>query len=200
MAGTPPGERLSGAKMPLGNPPTVARVSSVVAVVATLLACAWWVGATLAMWRAENLFRTQYSPLWMSLPESDVPERITTLCRAADLDPGNAELHFELGRAWWLRMGRQWSGGAWIWHEGRLTYVPPEAARQDGIQAVRALSQAVDLEPTNPWYHLNLGLLCRQVEPSLPCIDPGTAARHLETALWLRPHDSVMRNLVLTTK
>jgi tetratricopeptide (TPR) repeat protein len=79
------------------------------------------------------------------------------LNKTLSVDPSNAEYHYELGRLYTQMMGESWKGGEWRLENGKWVFDPGEKSLNYGLKAMDSYSNAINLQPTNAWYHLSLG-------------------------------------------
>jgi O-antigen ligase len=85
------------------------------------------------------------------------------LIKSIDCDPSDAAYHCELGRYYSKAMSKCWKEGKWEYVKGKWVFEPGKDAFGNGLMALDSFSQTVILQPTNAWYHFNLGWIIDQL-------------------------------------
>lgn len=80
------------------------------------------------------------------------------------LDPSNARYHHEAAWAYARLLQKNWERGAWNLVQGQWRFAHDPAVVAYGSRARAAFARAVDLQPTNAWYHLDLGWMSAVLE------------------------------------
>ena len=85
------------------------------------------------------------------------------LIKSIDCDPSDAAYHYELGRYYAKAMNKCCKEGKWKYVKGKWVFEPGKDASSNGLMALDSFFQALILQPTNAWYHFNLGWIIEQL-------------------------------------
>ena len=88
---------------------------------------------------------------------------INPLLSALSLDPSNAIYHYELGHYYAQVMSESWKESKWRLERGKWIIEFKEKTLDYGLLTLDSYSQAVNLQPTNGYYHLCLGWILDQL-------------------------------------
>jgi hypothetical protein len=115
------------------------------------------------------------------------------LMKSIDCDPSYAARHYELGRYYARAMSKCCKEGNWKYVKGKWVFETGEDASNNGLMALDSYFQAVILQPTNAWYHFNLGWIVKQ----LRCFFPEATADPISHYPSIRPVDEFNLAIIL---
>ncbi|MEA3386353.1 MAG: O-antigen ligase family protein [Thermodesulfobacteriota bacterium] len=115
------------------------------------------------------------------------------LIKSIDCDLSNAAFHYELGRYYAKAMSKCWKDGNWKYVKGKWIFEPGKNTSSNGMMALDSFFQAVILQPTNAWYHFNLGWMVEQ----LGRFFPETTAGPISPYPSIRPIDEFNLAIIL---
>jgi O-antigen ligase len=116
-----------------------------------------------------------------------------TLAKSIAWDPSNAAFHYELGRHHAMAMSKCFREGNWKHLKGEWVFEPGKDAFMNGLKALDSYFQAVILQPTNAWYHFNLGWIVKE----LGRFFPETTAGPISHYPLIRPVDEFNLAIIL---
>ena len=139
----------------------------------------------------------------------------TNLLSAVALDPSNASYRYEMGQYYARKMRESSKEGTWKLVKGKLVFEPGEKTLDYGLKALDSYFRAIELQPTNGWYHLDLGWFLSQLsvlspqssggnqeqrtknrEPNLNSMSSITPGNELSLAVRLDPNNSYIKDYV----
>jgi len=115
------------------------------------------------------------------------------LIKSIDRDPSDAAFHYELGRYYAKAMSKCWKDGNWKYVKSKWVFEPGKDVSNNGMMALNSFFQAVILQPTNAWYHFNLGWMVEQ----LGRLFPETTANQISPYPSIRPVDEFNLAIIL---
>ncbi len=132
---------------------------------------------------------------------STSPTRTQNLIKSIDCDPSNASSHCELGRSYAKAMSKCCKDGNWKYVKGKWVFEPGKDGFNNGLMALDSYFQAVTLQPTNAWYHFNLGWIVEQLGRFYPETTAGPTSHYpsirpvdeFNLAIMLAPGNSYIK-------
>ncbi len=123
------------------------------------------------------------------------------LIKSIDCDPSDAACHYELGRYYAKAMSKCCKEGNWKYVKGKWDFEPGKDAFSNGLTALDSYFQAVTLQPTNAWYHFNLGWIVEQLGRFYPETTAGPISHYpsirpvdeFNLAIMLAPGNSYIK-------
>ena len=123
------------------------------------------------------------------------------LIKSIDCDPSDAACHCELGRYYAKAMSKCCKEGNWKYVKGKWVFEPGKDAFSNGLTALDSYFQAVTLQPTNAWYHFNLGWIVEQLGRFYPETTAGPISHYpsirpvdeFNLAIMLAPGNSYIK-------
>ena len=123
------------------------------------------------------------------------------LIKSIDCDPSDAACHCELGRYYAKAMSKCCKDGNWKYVKGKWVFEPGKDASINGLMALDSFFQAVILQPTNAWYHFNLGWIVEQLGRFFPETTAGPISHYpsirpveeFNLAIMLAPGNSYIK-------
>ncbi len=123
------------------------------------------------------------------------------LIKSIDCDPSDAACHYELGRYYAKAMSKCCKEGNWKYVKGKWVFEPGKDAFSNGLTALDSYFQAVTLQPTNAWYHFNLGWIVEQLGRFYPETTAGPISHYpsirpvdeFNLAIMLAPGNSYIK-------
>jgi len=124
-----------------------------------------------------------------------------TLTKSIACDPSYAACHYELGRHYAKAMSKCCKEGNWKYVKDKWVFEPGKDAFSNGLTALDSFFQAVILQPTNAWYHFNLGWIVEQLGRFFPETTAGPISHYpsirpvdeFNLAIILAPNNSYIK-------